>query len=96
MNTENKKVYVCGLDGDFQRREFGSILKIIPLCDEVIKLKAICKKCKKKPAIFTHRLSKEQEQTVIGSSNYVSLCRTCYNMNMSTTPPIRCSPVNHS
>ena len=88
VNMHKKRVYVCGLDGDYKRRKFGSILDIVPLCDEVTKLKAICKRCKKNPAIFTHRLSNEQEQTVIGSDNYASLCRNCYNMNnMSTTPP---------
>jgi len=89
VNLHKKTVFVCGLDGDFKRRKFGSILDIVPLCDDVEKLKAICKRCKKKPAIFTHRLSAEQEQTVIGNENYMALCRTCYNMNVSTTPPVR-------
>jgi len=80
VNMENKKVYVCGLDGDFQRREFGSILKIIPLCDEIVKLKAICKICKNQDGIFTFRLSDEKEQTVIGCDNYTALCRNCYNL----------------
>ena len=31
VNVKDKKVYVCGLDGDFQCREFGSILKIVTL-----------------------------------------------------------------
>ena len=92
VNMHKKRVYVCGLDGDYKRRKFGSILDIVPLCDEVIKLKAICKRCKKKPEIFTHRLSNEQEQTVIGNDNYISLCRNCYNMNTSTTPPARALP----
>jgi len=92
VNMHKKRVYVCGLDGDYKRRKFGSILDIIPLCDDIIKLKAICKRCKKKPAIFTHRLSNEQKQTVIGSDNYNSLCRNCYNMNISTTPPTRPLP----
>ena len=92
VNMHKKRVYVCGLDGDYKRRKFGSILDIVPLCDEVVKLKAICKKCKRKPGIFTHRLSNEQEQTVIGNDNYMSLCRNCYNMNISTTPPARYSP----
>jgi thymidine kinase len=92
VNMHKKRVYICGLDGDYKRRKFGSILDIVPLCDEVVKLKAICKKCKRKPAIFTHRISNEQEQTVIGSDNYMSLCRNCYNMNISTTPPARYSP----
>ena len=93
VNMHKKRVYVCGLDGDYKRRKFGSILDIVPLSDEVVKLKAICKRCKKNPAIFTHRLTNEREQTVIGSDNYISLCRNCYNMhNMSTTPPARYSP----
>ena len=74
----NKKVYVCGLDGDFQRQKFGSILDIIPLCDDVVKLKAICTNCKSSNGIFTKRLSKEKKQTIIGSDNYASLCRKCY------------------
>ena len=74
----NKKVYVCGLDGDFQRKKFGSILDIIPLCDDVVKLKAICKNCKSSDGIFTKRLGKEKKQTIIGTDNYTSLCRNCY------------------
>jgi thymidine kinase len=65
-------------------------LDVIPLCDDVIKIKAICKRCKKRDAIFTHRLSNEQEQTVVAADDkYTSLCRSCYNLNVSTTPPIR-------
>ena len=80
VNIENKKVYVCGLDGDFQRKEFGSILKIIPLCDDVVKLKAICKSCKIRDGIFTFRLSDEKEQMLVGTDNYTALCRHCYNL----------------
>ena len=42
VNKEKKRVYVCGLDGDYKRKRFGSILDIIPLADDIIKL-AICK-----------------------------------------------------
>ena len=80
VNMHNKKVYVCGLDGDFQRREFGSILKILPLCDDVVKLKAICKSCKIRDGIFTFRLSNEKEQMLVGTDNYTALCRSCYNL----------------
>mgnify|MGYP003996504623 CR=1 FL=1 len=85
VNKHKKRVYVCGLDGDYQRKKFGSILDIIPMADDIIKLKAICKECKFKEAIFTHRLSCETEQTVIGSDNYISLCRKCYNLNNNKT-----------
>jgi thymidine kinase len=73
----NKTVYVCGLDGDFRRAPFGDLLNIIPLCDTIEKRSAICNKCKG-VAIFTHRLIKSDEQVLIGSNEYIPVCRTCY------------------
>jgi thymidine kinase len=46
MLENNKKVYVCGLDGDFERKKFGSILDLIPLCDKVRKLTSLCSICR--------------------------------------------------
>jgi len=78
VDKYNKKVYICGLDGDFQRRQFGDWLgQLIPFCDKVIKLSSICADCKNKPAIFTHRSSGESQQELIGT-NYLPLCRFCY------------------
>ena len=74
----NKSVYICGLDGDFNREKFGTWLNLIPLCDKVTKLNSYCSLCKKKPAIFSHRITNEKEQKVIGSDNYIPLCRACY------------------
>ena len=31
-------------------------------------------------AIFTHRITKETAQVVIGSDNYIPVCRKCYNI----------------
>ena len=76
-----KKIYVCGLDGDFKRQKFGEILDIIPLCDKVYKLNSLCSSCKDlKPGIFSMRLTNESEQMVIGSNNYTPVCRNCYEM----------------
>jgi thymidine kinase len=75
-----KKVYVCGLDGDFERKKFGQILDLIPLCDKVTKLTSLCSLCKNgTPGIFSKRISTEKEQTVVGSDNYIPVCRNCYN-----------------
>ena len=80
---EKKKIYVCGLDGDFQRKKFGQILDLIPLCDKVTKLKSLCGICKNgSPGIFSLRLTKESCQTLIGSSNYIPVCRSCYEENI--------------
>jgi thymidine kinase len=75
----NKKVYVCGLDGDFERKKFGTILDLIPLCDKVTKLTSLCSMCRDgTPGIFSMRLTNEKQQTVVGSDNYIPVCRKCY------------------
>lgn len=77
VNEHNKKVYVCGLDGDYKMKKFGQILDLIPICDEVEKLHAICTICKA-PASFTKRITQETEQKVIGSDNHIPVCRMCH------------------
>jgi thymidine kinase len=75
----NKKVYICGLDGDFERKKFGQILDLIPMCDKVTKLTSLCSQCKDgTPGIFSMRLTNETAQTVVGSDNYIPVCRKCY------------------
>ena len=78
IDKYGKSVFICGLDSDFQRKPFGKWLDLIPLCDKVTKLHSYCSQCKMKPAIFTHRLSSEKEQKVIGSDAYIPVCRACY------------------
>ena len=79
VDIKKKNVYVCGLDGDFKREKFGTLLELIPICDNVTKLTSLCVCCKNgTKAIFTHRITNESHQKVIGSSNYIPLCRKCY------------------
>jgi thymidine kinase len=80
MLKNGKKVYICGLDGDFERKKFGQILDLIPLCDKVTKLTSLCSLCKNGTlGIFSKRISLEKEQTVIGTDNYIPVCRYCYD-----------------
>lgn len=82
VEIHSKKVYICGLDGDFNRNKFGKMLDLIPYSDKVNKLHAFCAICKNgKKGIFSHRTTNETGQIVIGSSNYIPLCRTCYLKN---------------
>lgn len=79
VEVHKKKVYICALDGDFKREKFGSVLDLIPYCDKVTKLNALCSSCKNgTKALFSHRLTQEEDQVVIGSDNYMPLCRRCY------------------
>ena len=59
--------------------KFGQMLDIIPLSNEVEKLSAICAICKNgEKAYFTKRISHENEQKIIGSDNYLPVCRSCH------------------
>ena len=79
MLEHGKKIYVCGLDGDFERNKFGQILDLIPLCDKVTKLTSLCSLCKDGTlGIFSKRITLEKEQTVVGSDNYIPVCRMHY------------------
>jgi len=84
-----KIVYIVGLDGDYKRRKFGSILDLIPMAENVHKLAAVCAECLKEingstpvplpTAAFTHRIPASEEQIVIGAGNlYQPLCRKHY------------------
>jgi thymidine kinase len=79
MLKSNKRIYICGLDSDFERKKFGQMLDLIPLCDKVNKLNSLCSQCKNgTPGIFSMRLTSEKQQTLVGSDNYIPVCRKCY------------------
>ena len=74
-----KNIAVCGLDGDHLRKPFGQLCELMSLADEVIKMKAFCKKCNDGTrAIFTKRLTDDKEQILIGSDMYMPVCREHY------------------
>jgi thymidine kinase len=43
---------------------------------------SLCSLCKNgTPGLFSMRLTNEKEQMLIGSSNYIPVCRFCYEEN---------------
>ena len=79
-----KIVFVCGLDGDFKRERFGSWLDLIPLCDEVIKLTALCSMCKRQSGLFSKRITTDTNQVLIGTDQYIPVCRRCYKISVQS------------
>ncbi|KAG9443596.1 hypothetical protein H6P81_014936 [Aristolochia fimbriata] len=75
---DGKVVIVAGLDGDYLRRNFGSVLDVIPLADSVTKLTARCELCGKR-AFFTLRKTEETQTELIGGADvYMPVCRRHY------------------
>ncbi|KAL6990659.1 thymidine kinase [Sarracenia purpurea var. burkii] len=77
-DCDGKMVIVAGLDGDYLRRRFGSVLDVIPLADSVTKLSARCEICGKR-AFFTLRRTEEMQTELIGGADkYMPVCRKHY------------------
>ena len=78
----NKKVIVCGLIGDSERKKFGHIADLIPMAENYTHLSASCIICADEvdhlvPAPFTHRISGLHETQIdVGSKDkYIAVCR---------------------
>lgn len=81
-----KRVIAAGLDLDFKGLPFGPMAILLPLADEVLKLKAICCVCGKdahlsqrlingKPASYTDPI------ILVGAQeSYQARCRSCYSL----------------
>lgn len=78
VDVYKKKVYICGLSGDFKRDDFSTISKLIPLSDDIEFKKSICNECRNNDAIFTYRTINDNKKKIIGSNIYKPLCRNCY------------------
>lgn len=74
-----KIVIVSALDGTFQRKPFGDVLRLIPMAESVVKLKAVCMVCCK-DAAFTKRITDEQQTEVIGGADkYIAVSSQVLN-----------------
>lgn len=86
VEEDKKDVIVVGLDGDSDRKPFGQLLELVPLCDKITKLTALCKRCGDgTPALFSAlvRGHKESQVCVGGADMYEPMCRKHFLENDS-------------
>lgn len=70
-------VIVSALDGTFRQTPFNNVSKLIPLCEKLDKLSAICTKCGNEAAFTIKTSSGNQEIEVGGAESYTPVCRSC-------------------
>ncbi len=77
--THGKKVICDGLDADSNRENFGLIHTLIPKCEKVDKLNAVCMLCGDNAA-FTMRTGASGADIVDigGADKYQPVCRRCF------------------
>lgn len=82
-----KTVIVSALDGDYRRQPFGQVCSLIPFCEAIDKLTAVCMVCHRAPGSFTRRTVSAEEQELIGGAEmYVAACRECFGGHCEISP----------
>jgi thymidine kinase len=76
-NVLKKDVILCGIDLDYKREKFGSMMNLVPSATKVYALKGVCKLCAG-ASQFSHRTVANSLQILIGYSQYIPLCEKCY------------------
>lgn len=72
------RIIIAGLSLDSSGKPFGAMAKIMPYCDHITSLMAICKCCGE-DATRTYRKSKEESKILIGDSeSYEPRCLKCW------------------
>ena len=78
LANKGKRVVVAGLEKDYLAQSFGFMPDLLVDAEYITKVNAICMKCGD-PANYSHRISSEKKQVVIGETDkYEALCRRCY------------------
>ena len=76
-NSLKKNVVLCGLDLDYKRQKFGTMMDLLSKATNVFKMTGKCVKCNK-ASCYSHRTVNSYFQILIGTSEYIPLCETCY------------------
>ena len=75
-----KQIIISALHATSECEMFDSVIEIIPHCDEIIKLNAVCSYCGSDYGSFTFYKggNKIGKVEVGGQEKYIALCRECY------------------
>ena len=76
--SAGKHVVVAGLSGDFQKRPFDNIARLIPHADDLHFKKALCTHCGKSAAFSRRVIDSEERLLVGGEGQYEPVCRSHY------------------
>ncbi|HEX6547881.1 MAG TPA: thymidine kinase [Candidatus Dormibacteraeota bacterium] len=85
---EGTTVFAAGLDRDFRGLPFGPMPGLMAISDDIMKLKAVCMKCRSLNGTMTQRLidgrppSRRDPQIMVGAAeSYEARCRECHELS---------------
>ena len=79
MASDGKKFFISGLNLTAEKKPFGKMGDLMCIADNVELMTSICEICKSDNAIFSFFKGNKSGDIYIGDSEYIPVCRTCYN-----------------
>lgn len=80
LAQKGKKFYISGLNLTAEKKPFGKIGDLMCIADNVELLTSVCEICKCDNAIFSYYKGFKNTDIQIGDSEYIPVCRKCYNV----------------
>lgn len=84
MAASGKKFYIAGLNLTSEKKTFGQMGNLMCIADNIEIMTSICEVCKSEEAIFSYFKGLKDNDIVIGDSEYIPVCRQCYNKLLSS------------
>lgn len=83
MASKGKKFFIAGLNLTAEKKPFGKMGDLLCVSDNVQMLTSICEICKNDNAIYTYCKESKDSDILVGDSQYIPVCRSCYDKLMS-------------
>lgn len=82
LAIKGKKFFVAGLNLTAERKPFGKMGELLCCSDNVQMMTAICECCHSENAIYSYCKAEKTGDILIGDSQYMPVCGSCYNKLM--------------
>ena len=82
MAEDGKKFYIAGLNLTSDKKPFGKMGDLLCIADNIQMMTSICEVCRNDNAVFSYYNGEKNTDIVIGDSQYIPVCRKCYEKLM--------------
>ena len=74
----DKDVYFAGLLASSENKVFDEVSKLLPYCDEIVKLNGVCMDCGSQLGNYSYFIgAKKTEDILVGDKEFLCLCARC-------------------
>ena len=78
-----KRFFIAGLNLTAEKKPFGKMGDLLCCSDNVTMMTSICEICKNDNAIYSFCIADKTGTILIGDSEYIPVCSSCYSQLMS-------------